>query len=177
MEPWSSRNMLPNLNTCENWWSNFSANLRVVSLKLVELNQFVWPNVSIYFNLLCAVPRDDVIEGTRFLMRPPVIIPPWVTRLYWPAQVTRFKCLCSWQVGGNTNYLPSLARTPSYVWKVNQIFISVTETPRLPASCRITYVKVSENYVTENYNRNRPENSATIIHSLWRHNSQHRLDD
>ena len=24
-----------------------------------------------------AVPRDDVIESTRFLMRPPVIIPPW----------------------------------------------------------------------------------------------------
>ena len=28
------------------------------------------------------VPRDDVIESTRFLMRPPVIIPPWSYPLY-----------------------------------------------------------------------------------------------
>ena len=47
-------------------------NLRVVSLKLLDLTQFAWPNLSIYFNFLCAVPRDDVIESTRFLMRPPV---------------------------------------------------------------------------------------------------------
>ena len=72
MKPWLSRNMLPNVNTCENGWSNFSANLRVVSLKLLQSTQFVWPNLSIYFNFLCAVPRDDVIESTRFLMRPPV---------------------------------------------------------------------------------------------------------
>ena len=32
---------LPNINTCENGWSNFSANLRVLSLKLLELTQFV----------------------------------------------------------------------------------------------------------------------------------------
>ena len=70
MKPWLSRNMLPNINTCENGWSNFSANLRVVSLKLIELTQFAWPNLSIYFNFVCAVPRDDVIETTRFLMRP-----------------------------------------------------------------------------------------------------------
>ena len=31
------------------------------------------PYVSIYVNFLCDVPRDDVIESTRFLMRPPVI--------------------------------------------------------------------------------------------------------
>ena len=74
MKPWLSRNML---NTCENGWSNFSANLRVVSLKLPELTQFAWPNLSIYFNFLCAVPRDDVVESARFLMRP-VIIPPWL---------------------------------------------------------------------------------------------------
>ena len=72
MKPWLSRNMLPNINTCENRWSNFSANLRVVSLKLLELSQFAWPNLSIYSNFLCALPRDDVIESTRFLMRPPV---------------------------------------------------------------------------------------------------------
>ena len=58
--------------TCENGWSNFSANFRVVSLKLLELTQFAWPNQSIYFNFLCAVPRDDVIESTCFLMKPPV---------------------------------------------------------------------------------------------------------
>ena len=77
MKPWLSRNMLPNINTCENGWSNFSANLRVVSLvslKLLELTQFAWPNQSIYFNFSCAVPRDDVIESTRFLMRPPVVL-------------------------------------------------------------------------------------------------------
>ena len=79
-KPWLSRNMSPNINTCENGLSNFSANLRVVSLNLLELTQFAWPNLSIYFNFLCAVPRDVIIESTRFLMRPPVIIPPWV----WP---------------------------------------------------------------------------------------------
>ena len=46
-------------------------------LKLLESTQFAWPNLSNYFNFLCAIPRYDVIESTRFLMRPPVIIPPW----------------------------------------------------------------------------------------------------
>ena len=77
MKPRLSRNMLPNINTCENGRSNFSANLRVVSLKSLELTQFAWPNLLIYFNFSCAVLRDDVIESTRFLMRPRVIIPPW----------------------------------------------------------------------------------------------------
>ena len=72
IKPWLTRNMLPNINTCKNGWSNFSANLRVGSVKLLELTQFALPNLSIYFNFLCAVPRDDVIESTRFLMRPPV---------------------------------------------------------------------------------------------------------
>ena len=72
MKPWLSQNMLPNINTCENGWSNFSANLRIVSLKLLELTQFTWPNLSINFHFLWAVPRDDVIESTRFLMRAPV---------------------------------------------------------------------------------------------------------
>ena len=78
MKPWLSRNLLPNINTCKNGRSTFWANLRV--LKLLELTQFAWPNLSIYFNFLCTVPRDDVIESTRFLMRPPVIIPPWCWR-------------------------------------------------------------------------------------------------
>ena len=72
MKPWFSRNMVPNINTCENGYSNFSANLKVMSLKLLQLTQFAWPYLSIYFNFLCAVPRGDVIESTRFLMRPPV---------------------------------------------------------------------------------------------------------
>ena len=66
MKPWLSPNMLPNIKTCENGWSNFLANLRVVSLKLLQLTQFTWPNLPINFNFLCDVPRDDVIESTRF---------------------------------------------------------------------------------------------------------------
>ena len=54
MKPWLSRSMLSNINTCENGWLNFSSNLRVMSLKLLELTQFTWPNLSIYFNFLCA---------------------------------------------------------------------------------------------------------------------------
>ena len=79
MKPWLSRNMLPNINTCENGWLNFSANLRVVSLKLLELTQFAWQNLSIYLNFLCAVPRDDVTESTRFLVRLNSGL------VYWPA--------------------------------------------------------------------------------------------
>ena len=47
-----SGNMLPNINTCENGCSNFSANLRVVTIKLIELTQFASPNQSIYFNFV-----------------------------------------------------------------------------------------------------------------------------
>ena len=78
MKPWLSRNMLPNINTCENGWSNFSANLRVLSLNLLELTQFAWPNLSIYFNFSCTIPRDDVIESPRFFWwGHQLIIPPW----------------------------------------------------------------------------------------------------
>ena len=60
-------------------------NLRVVSLKLLELTQFALPYISIYFNFVCAVPRDDVIESTHFLMGPPVnhstMVPPIVPML------------------------------------------------------------------------------------------------
>ena len=51
-----------------------SQHIPVVALNLLELTQFAWPNLSIYFNFLCTVPRGDVIKRTRFLMRPPVII-------------------------------------------------------------------------------------------------------
>ena len=54
MKPWLSRNMLPNINTCENGWSNFSANHRVLSLKLLELTQFPCPNYQ--FTLISYVP-------------------------------------------------------------------------------------------------------------------------
>ena len=88
MKPWLSRNMLANINICENGWSNFSANLKVVSLKLLKLTQFAWSTLSIYFNFLCAVPRNDVTESTRFLMRPPVIIPPWLWLFNFRPQIS-----------------------------------------------------------------------------------------
>ena len=98
MKPWLSRNKLPNINTCENGWSNFSANLKVVSLKLLELTQFAWPNLSIYFNFLCSVPSDDVIESTRSLMRPPVIIPPWAGMHHrqYICLVSMMHLICVW---------------------------------------------------------------------------------
>ena len=46
-KPWKSGSMFPNIKTCRNRWSNFSANLRIVSLKLLELTRFLSPNQSI----------------------------------------------------------------------------------------------------------------------------------
>ena len=48
-KPWLSGNMLPNWNTCEYRWSNFLENLRIVSLKLLELTQFPSKILSIDF--------------------------------------------------------------------------------------------------------------------------------
>ena len=62
-----------NINTCENGWSNFSANLRVVALNFLELTQFSWLNLWIYFYFSCAVRCGNVMKRTRSLMRPPVI--------------------------------------------------------------------------------------------------------
>ena len=42
--PWPWANMLKNMNKCENGWSNFSENLRIVALKLFELTRFLSPN-------------------------------------------------------------------------------------------------------------------------------------
>ena len=39
-KPWLSGNMLPNIKTDENGWSNFWENLLVVAIKLIELSQF-----------------------------------------------------------------------------------------------------------------------------------------
>ena len=54
------------------WMVEFLSKSQSRVIKIAQLTQFAWPNLSIYFNLLCAVPRDDVIDSTRFLMRPPV---------------------------------------------------------------------------------------------------------
>ena len=51
-KPRLSGNMLPNIKTCENEWSNFSKYLRNVALKLLELTRFASPDQSIYFNLV-----------------------------------------------------------------------------------------------------------------------------
>ena len=61
------KHMLPNINTCENGWSNFSENLRVVTIKLLELTQFASPNLSVYFNF--ALVLGSVVMQT-FLKRP-----------------------------------------------------------------------------------------------------------
>ena len=51
-KPWLSANMLPNIKTYENVWSNFSENLKIVALKLLELTQFASPNLSMYFHFI-----------------------------------------------------------------------------------------------------------------------------
>ena len=45
-KPRLSGNMLPNINTIENVWSNFPENLRIVALKLLELTRYLSPNLS-----------------------------------------------------------------------------------------------------------------------------------
>ena len=63
-KPWLSGNMLPNINTCENLWSNFSENRIVVEIKLLELTLFASPYLTIYFyfiqcwGLLILIKRD-----------------------------------------------------------------------------------------------------------------------
>ena len=49
MKLWLSRNILPNINTCGNGWSNFSANLRVVSLKLLNSHDQMYQFTSISY--------------------------------------------------------------------------------------------------------------------------------
>ena len=38
-KPWLLGNMSQNINTYENWWSNFSENMRIVALELPELTR------------------------------------------------------------------------------------------------------------------------------------------
>ena len=56
-KPWLSGNMLPNIKTFGNGWSNFSENMKIVALKLLVLTGFSSPNLLIYCTLLqfCAV--------------------------------------------------------------------------------------------------------------------------
>ena len=42
----------PNLKTCKNEWQNFSENLIIMALKLLELTQFASQNLSIFFNFV-----------------------------------------------------------------------------------------------------------------------------
>ena len=49
---WANR--LPNINKCENGWSNFSASFSVVTLKLTELIRFALPNQ--WFSSISFVP-------------------------------------------------------------------------------------------------------------------------
>ena len=55
----------------------FLGKFQSFGMKFARVNSIRMINLSIYFNFLCAVPRGDVIKRTRFLMRPPVVIPLW----------------------------------------------------------------------------------------------------
>ena len=46
-----------------------SSVIKIARVNSIRMTKFI--NLA-YFNFLYAVPRDDVIESTRFLMRPPV---------------------------------------------------------------------------------------------------------
>ena len=68
-------NMLQNINTCKNGWTNFSANMRDVTLNLPELTQIASLNHKLSLtSYIRAIRLGDVIKKTRFLMRPPVVI-------------------------------------------------------------------------------------------------------
>ena len=52
--------MFTNMKTCENEWSNFSENLRMVALKYFELTRLLSPNLSIFqlYTLIMYVVGD-----------------------------------------------------------------------------------------------------------------------
>ena len=54
------------------WRVEFLSKSQSRVIKIAQVNSIRMTNLSIYFNFLCAIPRDDVIESTRFLIRPPV---------------------------------------------------------------------------------------------------------
>ena len=44
-KPYLSGNIFANIKTCENGLSNFSENLKIIALKLLELTLFLTPNL------------------------------------------------------------------------------------------------------------------------------------
>ena len=71
------------------WMVEFLSKSQSRFIKIARVNSIRMTNLTIYANFLRAVPRDDIIESTRFLMRPPVIIPPWENVLEDNAWVTK----------------------------------------------------------------------------------------
>ena len=67
-KPWLSGNMLPNINTCDIGWSNFS---EIVTLKLLQVTQFGSQNLSIYFNFVQC--WESVVMLTFQTKRPCVV--------------------------------------------------------------------------------------------------------
>ena len=51
-KPWLGKHVTKYKNMLKNWWSNFSKNLRIVTLKLLKLIRFLSPYLSIYSYLL-----------------------------------------------------------------------------------------------------------------------------
>ena len=47
MKPWLSGNKLPNIKTCKNGQSNFSENLSIVALKLLELTILIAKSIDL----------------------------------------------------------------------------------------------------------------------------------
>ena len=59
------------------WMVEFLSKSACRGIKIARVNSNRITKLSIFINFLCAVPLHDVIKRTRFLMRLPVIFPPW----------------------------------------------------------------------------------------------------
>ena len=59
-KPSLSGNMLPNMTTCKNVWSNFSENLRIVALKVSINSILITKSLNLQFFLYGAGLRCDV---------------------------------------------------------------------------------------------------------------------
>ena len=70
-KPWLWGNMSPNIQTCENWWSYFPENVRILVFKSLDLTLFLSPNQSIYFNFVrCwGKARPSTAPGLGFYKR------------------------------------------------------------------------------------------------------------
>ena len=60
----------------QKWIVEFLSKSESRDIKIVRVNSIRITRLSIIFNFLLVVPLCDVIKRTRFLMMPPVIIPP-----------------------------------------------------------------------------------------------------